>query len=440
MWRLKWLKGALWPLAFRNDRDKRDFVSSGAAAGVAAAFGAPTGGLCFALEEASTFWQLSLTWRTYFCTALSCSVLFLLQCWWEGDNNYYPRIKYGQAGSFFPFFQLWQLPWIGVLALMGGLGGAAFCEMNKHISEWRKHFILGRKRRQIAQVAIICIANITVLFWMPYVFHSCTVAVPNYECSGYQNKYYCGNTVPLTPAQMEANPTCDYTCRETSKYKLYTCNPINDGGQPVYSSTATLTGQTWDDVIFALFHDASKMDETSLIVFFISMFILANITYGIAVPSGLFVPCILMGASFGRLQGEIMKDIYPDGGVQPGIWAMMGAAAMLSGVTRITITITVILFETTGEWSLILPTMAIVIMSKSIADQFNISLYDMHVELKCIPFVEPEPPRHIEGLFSGDVMSRGAICCNMIPNVHDLIHMLQNCRHNGFPCVSDTGM
>jgi chloride channel 7 len=208
----------------------------------------------------------------------------------------------------------------------------------------------------------------------------------------------------------------------------------------VYSSTATLTGQTWDDVIFALFHDASKMDETSLIVFFISMFILANITYGIAVPSGLFVPCILMGASFGRLQGEIMKDIYPDGGVQPGIWAMMGAAAMLSGVTRITITITVILFETTGEWSLILPTMAIVIMSKSIADQFNISLYDMHVELKCVPFVEPEPPRHIEGLFSGDVMSRGAICCNMIPNVHDLIHMLQNCRHNGFPCVSDTGM
>jgi len=439
LWKLSWLKGALWPLRFRNDRDKRDFVSSGAAAGVAAAFGAPTGGICFALEEASTFWQLSLTWRTYFCTALSTSVLFLLQCWWEGDNNYYPRIKYGSPGGKHPFLQLWQLPWIGILALMGGLVGAAFCECNKHLSEWRKHFVLGRKPRQIIQVAIICIINISCLYWMPYIFHSCSVIVPNYECSGYQNKYYCGGTTPLPPALIASNPYCDYTCKEFNKYKLYQCSPTNENGQSMYNTMATLSMQTWDDVIYALFHDQSQMNKSTLIVFFILMFVLANITYGIAVPSGLFVPCILMGGTFGRLQGEIMNDIYPTGGVQPGIWAMLGAAAMLSGVTRITITITVILFETTGEWSLILPTMAIVIMAKSIADQFNISLYDMHVELKCIPFVEPDPPRHIEGLFSGDVMSRGAVCCSMIPRVHDVIQMLQGCRHNGFPCVSDTG-
>jgi chloride channel 7 len=59
-----------WFRRFWNDRDRADLVACGSAAGVAAAFRSPVGGVLFALEETTTWWRNQLLWYAFFTTAV----------------------------------------------------------------------------------------------------------------------------------------------------------------------------------------------------------------------------------------------------------------------------------------------------------------------------------------------------------------------------------
>ena len=90
-----------WFSRFRNAKDRRDFISAGAGAGVSSAFGAPVGGLLFTMEEVSSFWDQKLGWQVrrmvstfstqLFNSAFCCLADFLLL---YGINIHNPAFQF----------------------------------------------------------------------------------------------------------------------------------------------------------------------------------------------------------------------------------------------------------------------------------------------------------------------------------------------------------
>ena len=107
---------------------------------------------------------------------------------------------------------------------------------------------------------------------------------------------------------------------------------------------------------------------------------MACLNYGVAVPSGLFVPSLLAGASFGRLFGHLLHKLDGDSGTfaDSGTYALVGAASVLGGMARMTISLTVILLEATGDMQYLLPLMLSLLTARWTGNCFNMGLYDIH--------------------------------------------------------------
>ena len=98
---------------------------------------------------------------------------------------------------------------------------------------------------------------------------------------------------------------------------------------------------------------------------------MAVICGGLAVPFGTFVPNLFMGAAFGRAYGVTLNDWLPSGKVSsPGTFALVGAASVLGGYTRMTMTVVVMIAEASGDISSTLPIMLGVQVARFTASVF----------------------------------------------------------------------
>lgn len=396
---------------FRRDTEKRDFVSAGAAAGVSAAFGAPVGGVLFSLEEGASFWNQMLTWRIFFASMISTFTLnFFLSIYHAnpGDLSNPGLINFGRFEGDTVTYNLYEIPLFIAMGAIGGLLGALFNVLNYWLTIFRIRYV-HRPCLQVMEAMLVAAVTATVSFTMIYFSNDCQ---------------------PLGPEHTEEYPL-----------QLFCA----DGE---YNSMATAFFNTPERSVRSLFHNQpGTYNPLTLGLFTLTYFFLACWTYGLAVSAGVFIPSLLIGAAWGRLCGILLASITSDGSVgaqhsntiwaDPGKYALIGAAAQLGGIVRMTLSLTVIMVEATGNVTYGLPIMLVLMTAKIVGDYFQEGLYDIHIKLQSVPFLHWEAPATSHWLTAREVMSSPVTCLNRVEKVGTIVDILSNTstNHNGFPVV-----
>ncbi|KAK0393849.1 hypothetical protein QR680_000430 [Steinernema hermaphroditum] len=396
-----------------NEAKKREILSASAAAGVSVAFGAPIGGVMFSLEEASYYFPLKTMWRSFFCALVAGIILRIVNPFGSDQTSLF-HVDYSMKWTFIEL-----IPFAG-LGLFGGIVGSLFIWSNIKWCRFRKtNKILGGN--PIYEVLIVAGLTASIGFYNPYTRKSASALIK-------QLFDRCG-------PEDYMQDLCDY------QNKTFSADKVDDNYH---------TGEFGSGVHSAFWQ---------LIVALICKLLFTIFTFGVKVPSGLFVPSMAMGAIAGRLVGITMEGIISSLGqygghndmwtcqigkdcVMPGLYAMVGAAAVLGGVTRMTVSLVVIMFELTGSLEFIVPTMVAVMFAKWVGDAIcNLGIYDAHIELNGYPFLDNKG-EYPYSTVAGQVMKPGAAGSDGLRvmyqdsmTVGDIEMLLRETDFNGFPVV-----
>jgi chloride channel 3/4/5 len=328
-----YLVGMLFPKYRDNGRKMRELLSAACSSGLSVAFGAPIGGVLFSYEEISTYFPRKVLWKAFLCSLVAAMVLKELNPTGTGKLVLF-ETNYGT--DYKPVHYLVFV----LLGIAGGIFGGLFCKLNFLWSKWFRAFPI-IKSNPVLEVGLVVLATALLQFPNPLTREPGDVIIKNLLVD----------------------------CQNKSSKQSWVC--VNEGY--IYSNNdETHDGINWPYIGYLIYGTLTKL-------------ILTIITFGIKVPSGVIIPALDAGALFGRLVGQLIPSI------SPGIFAMVGSAAFLAGVSRMTISLAVIMFELTGQLSYVVPHMLAILVAKWVADAISSEgVYDLAQNVLGHPFLDPD--------------------------------------------------
>lgn len=323
------------PKYYANAAKRREIISAASAAGVAVAFGAPISGVLFSLEEVSYYFPAKTLFRTFFCSIVAAVTLRFLDPYGTSKIVLF-QVEYHRD---------WRALEMIMFVFLGSLGGALGAFFIKASRLWARSFRKLPLIRSsfIFEVGLVAIVSGAVSYW---------------------NKY---TRLPVAGLMLELASDC----------------------------------RRWEETGTGLCPTAHEIPDllVTLAAAFLVKAVLSLIAYGIKVPAGIYMPSMVCGGLLGRFLGHAVQYLLVtytsmkcsahgrlESCVVPGVYALIGAGSVMVGVTRLSITVAVMLFELSGSLDHVLPFSIAVMSAKWVADAVEpLSIYVTLTPSRCLP-------------------------------------------------------
>lgn len=322
----------------RREGLRRELLSAAVATGIAVAFNSPIGGVLFVVELLpSYFTPMKLMWNSFVSSTIALVALYGFKVFTDGKNFTDATLFQVLFGNFSWLF-METLPFI-FLGAVGGLYGHLYTQTYLKFADkawkqrlWTRLATLCRvQQRHAPYLEILLVAIATALL-----------------------------TFPLLMTKLPLSALLKL---------LFTDCPTESAAALETNSANFLCGSSSTITIFKLGY------------IFVLGFILSSYSYGLSIPGGVLMPSFVLGGTLGRLIGLVSQAIQNKIGatafstctaksciVSPSSYAVVGSAAFVTGITKLTLSVVVIIFELTGAVTYVLPIMIAVMMSKFFND------------------------------------------------------------------------
>lgn len=131
------------------------------------------GGVLFSIEEGLSFFNQSLTWRTFFASMITtCTLNIVLSTYHgrPGDLSYPGLLNLGKFETI-PY-QIYEIPLFMLMGALGGILGSSWNYINYKITCFRLKFVK-KKWLKVVEALLIGVLSATMGFIMIYTINDC---------------------------------------------------------------------------------------------------------------------------------------------------------------------------------------------------------------------------------------------------------------------------